>query len=84
MSDPRSCRVRAVSEYWIFFALIFALLWVGCAVLTAVVAGEKGYSPAWLFVGLLFGPLALLGAAGLPDRESRKLLEALIRFFAKD
>lgn len=44
--------------------------WLGAAIMTCFVADLKGFSRGWwLVVGLLFGPLGLLGAAGLPDRR---------------
>lgn len=45
------------------------IAWIACAFFCWVLAGDKRYSAGWWFVlGILFGPLALLAAAGLPDR----------------
>ena len=56
-------------------ALWWLAAWVACALFSGHLAEQKGRCTAcWLLWGLLFGPLALLAAAGLPDR-SRKLGE---------
>ena len=31
----------------------------------------------WALLGFLFGPIGLIGAAGLPDRELRKTMRLL-------
>lgn len=52
--------------------VILSILWVviGCGLLTAYVAGEKGRSSiAWFFCGLLFGPLGLIAIAGIPSAQ---------------
>lgn len=33
--------------------------------------------PCWFWAGLLFGPLGLIGAAGMPDRKSQVWLRFL-------
>lgn len=46
------------------------LAWLACAAFCGHLAEEKRYCwPCWFILGLLFGPLALLAAAGLPDRH---------------
>jgi hypothetical protein len=59
----------------IFIVFIIGLI---SAVLTAQVASAKGcdYS-SWALAGFFFGPLALIAAAGLPDRRLRRYLRAL-------
>ena len=52
----------------VYVALVIFLL-VIFAVFTGYVAVEKGYSPSWFVAGLFFGPVALIAAAGLPDRR---------------
>ena len=38
-----------------------ALVWIGCAVVTALIAAWKGRNTTrWLIGGLLFGPIALI------------------------
>lgn len=42
------------------------------AVFCAVLASEKGYGVfGWFVLGLLFGTIALIAAAGLPDKLAR-------------
>lgn len=56
------------------------LIWIACGIGAMVVASGKGRSGfGWLILGLLFGPLALLGAAVMsPNRqkEDRRALRA--------
>ena len=58
---------------WIVI-LIFALV---CGGLTQQVANSKGWDDGWFFGGLLFGPIALLAACGLPDKKLRSYVKAL-------
>jgi len=59
---------------WIVI-LVFALV---CAGLTAEIANSKGWDgTAWFFAGLLLGPLGLLAAVGLPDKQLRNYVRAL-------
>ena len=59
----------------IFFLLI---LWSICGFLAASVASEKGYSYAsWFIAGLLFSVLALIAAAGLPDKKLRRYIRLI-------
>lgn len=49
---------------------LLILTWTGSAFLTSFVAGEKNYSStAWFFIGLIFGVVGLIAAAGLPTKE---------------
>lgn len=58
------------------FILIVA--WVVTALLCAVVATDKHHSGiAWGFVGLLFGPIALIATVGLADRRQHQLLRKI-------
>ena len=60
----------------LFILLLFA--WIPCAAFTTEIASSKGYSgTSWFIGGLLFGPIALIGAAGLPDRKLRKYLRQI-------
>lgn len=46
--------------------------WGGLSILIAYVAALKNDNPLlWWLIGLVYGPLALIGAAGLPDRTPR-------------
>uniref|UniRef100_UPI00333EA11B hypothetical protein n=1 Tax=Castellaniella defragrans TaxID=75697 RepID=UPI00333EA11B len=55
------------------FALWLIASWLACALVTAFVAGEKSRCAiCWFLAGVLLGPLALLVAAALPDRNKAK------------
>lgn len=56
--------------------LVGTLAWAACVLLTTLIAAEKSY-PArrWGLLAMLVGPLALVGACGLPDLELRRLLQ---------
>lgn len=57
------------------YLLVAALM---CAGLSGSVADEKGFSIAtWTTAGFLFGPLALIAIAGMPDKQQRKYLRHL-------
>ena len=52
------------------FLIGFFLVWIPCGFYAAVVAGDKGHGGfAWFFGGLIFGPMALVAAAGLGDEN---------------
>ena len=54
------------------FLLMTAVAWLACAGFSGYVAEQKGYRPlAWGGLGLLFGLMALIAVAGLPDRSQR-------------
>ena len=51
-------------------SLICFLLIVGSGYMTAYVAHQKGYSAAvWFWLGMVFSVLAIIAAAGLPDKR---------------
>ena len=59
----------------IFVVLIF---WISCGFYCGVIANSKGYSGvAWTFGGFFFGFIALIAAAGLPDRKLRKYIRQI-------
>lgn len=50
-----------------FFIIVVLFVQVVCGGFSAFVADEKGRSvAAWFFLGLLFGPIALLAIVGVP------------------
>jgi hypothetical protein len=52
---------------WAVVIGVLAASWLACAFFTARVASAKGYDgETWGFLGLLFGVMALVAAAGLP------------------
>ena len=58
-----------------FYLLALALI---CSYLSAKVATSKKWDgKMWALLGFLFGPIGLIGAAGLPDRELRKTMRLL-------
>ena len=49
----------------------YFLLWIGCGIFAAIVAGGKGRSfGGWLVLGLIFGIFALLAVGFLPKVEA--------------
>ena len=49
------------------FALLF--IWLPCVFYASHIAADKGHNgAAWFFGGFLFGPIALVTAAGLGDQ----------------
>lgn len=57
-------------------ALVFGVI---SAFFCGHLATSKGLdSGSWFVVGLLFGPLGLLAAAGMPDRMMRQYLRAIV------
>ena len=60
--------------------IVFVLLvgWIASAFFCASVASEKGYNgTAWAFGGFLFGIIALIAVAGLPDKKLRKYIRQI-------
>ena len=57
---------------------IFLIVWIASALFCASIADAKGYSYAtWFIGGFLFGFIALIAAAGLPDRKLRKYIRQI-------
>ncbi len=57
-------------------------VWLVTALVCGYIAGEVAVSKKWagikwMILGFLFGPLGVIGAAGLPDRQIRKTLRLL-------
>ena len=56
----------------IFFVLV--IVWLSAGFYSGEVAHQKGYSgAAWAIGGFFFGFIALIAAAGLPDRKFKKI-----------
>ena len=54
------------------------IVWITSALFCALVANEKGYSNvAWFFGGIVFGFIALIAVAGLPDKRLRNYLRQI-------
>ena len=57
---------------------ILLIVWLSAGFYSGEVANEKGYSgAAWFLGGLFFGFIALIAAAGLPDRKLRKYIRLI-------
>ena len=52
-------------------AFLIVAFFIVCAVLSAFIADEKGFSAAVGLVGFFLGPIGLMFAMGLPDRKAR-------------
>ena len=60
----------------VVFLLLF--VWIPCGFISGSVASSKGCSVgSWAVAGFLFGPIALIGAAGLPDRKLRRTMRLI-------
>ena len=58
--------------------LVLVIVWFFSAFFCGEVASQKGYSGiAWFIGGLFFGFIALIAAAGLPDRKLRKYIRLI-------
>ena len=60
--------------------VVFFGIWIACCAYAAALASAKEMNVAlWALGGFLFGPIALIAAAGMPDRRQRMF----IRFMAE-
>lgn len=60
-----------------FFALL-VFVWIPCGVISGKVASSKDCAVIpWTLAGFIFGPLGLIGAAGLPDRKLRGIMKSI-------
>ena len=58
--------------------IVLLIVWLSAGFYSAEVANEKGYSgAAWFIGGLFFGFIALIAAAGLPDRKLRRYIRLI-------
>lgn len=61
---------------WVYAVLLIHA--VVCASYSYLIADAKGWQgSSWAIGGFLFGVLALIAAAGLPDLETRRAIEGL-------
>ena len=57
--------------------LVFFLL-IPCGIYAGVIAASKDHNwLPWIFGGFLFGPVALIATAGLPDRKLARYIRLL-------
>ena len=66
-------------EYYLgSLVIVILIIWIPTAFFTANVAGQKECNPIlWFIGGFIFGPLALIAVAGMPDRRARKFLRRI-------
>ena len=66
-------------EYYLgYLVIVISLIWLPTAFFTANVAGQKECNAIlWFIGGFIFGPLALIAVAGMPDRRTRKYLRRI-------
>ena len=58
--------------------LVLVIVWLSAGFYSGEVAHQKGYSgAAWAIGGFFFGFIALIAAAGLPDRKLRKYIRLI-------
>ena len=59
------------------FGLVF-ILWIPCGIYAGVIAASKDHNwLPWIVGGFVFGPVALIATAGLPDRKLTKFVRLL-------
>jgi len=59
--------VTYMVRFWLLSAVWMIAAWLACGSFAGWVAYQKGRCGlCWFFWGLLFGPIALIAAAGLP------------------
>lgn len=64
------------------YAPVVILIIIGIifSVFTTILAEQKGYPLIiWVIIGFMFGPIALVTAAGLPDRKLNESIQMLIQ-----
>jgi len=60
------------------YVIGFLMVCLPCGFIAASIARAKARRGArWFWAGLIFGPLGLIGAAGMPDRKSQAWLRYL-------
>ena len=61
-----------------FSFLVLIAIWIASAMVTSNVAEAKGLDgPSWGLVGFFFGPIGLIGVAGMPDRRLRQYMRSI-------
>lgn len=59
-----------------FLVIYFVAVVISTGVLCNRLASAKGLpQEPWMWAGFLLGPLALIAAAGMPDRKTRSLIK---------
>ncbi len=61
-----------------YFLIAFFFIWIPIGFFTTTVANSKEYNGfAWFIGGILFGPIALISIAGMPDKRSKNYLKVI-------
>ncbi|WP_038852648.1 hypothetical protein [Bordetella petrii] len=69
MHDPNTAAMYFLGSSMLFVVVWPFIGWLGCTLFSAYLAVEKGrWGLAWFFLGIVFGPVALVAIAGLPPR----------------
>ena len=59
------------------FGLVL-MLWIPCGIYAGVIASSKDHTWfPWIVGGVLFGPVALIATAGLPDRKLTRYIRLI-------
>lgn len=68
----------AVEAFMAVFAALVFVMWTPCGVYAGVIAASKNHNWfPWSLGGFLFGPVALIATAGLPDRKLQRYVRAI-------
>ena len=61
-----------------FSLLVLIGIWIASAMVASNVAAAKGLDgSSWALVGFFFGPIGLIGVAGMTDRRLRSYMRAV-------
>ena len=61
-----------------FSLLVLIGIWIASAMVASNVAAAKGLDgSSWALVAFFFGPIGLIGVAGIPDRRLRSYMRAV-------
>ena len=60
------------------FIILFLFIWLPACFVAGAIAENKGYSgDKWGFAAFFFGPIGLLGAVGLPDKNLQRMIKII-------
>ena len=61
-----------------FSLFVLIVIWIASAAVASNVAEAKGLdSSSWFFAAFFFGPIGLIGVAGMPDRRLRQYMRSI-------
>ena len=68
----------AVEAFMAVFAALVFLMWIPCGIYAGVIAASKNHNWfPWSLGGFVFGPVALIATAGLPDRKLHRYVRLI-------